>query len=212
MSVEQALLSFALVAGLLTLVPGMDTALVLRSAVSQGRGKAYATALGINTGALVWGIAAAVGASALLAASETAFTVLKMAGAVYLVWLGGRMLWTSFRRRTDHPPGAAEPDASASYARAWLTGMGTNLLNPKVGVFYMAMIPQFIPPDVSPALMGTALALVHNLEGLVFFSAIIWGTHVARSWLRTPAVVRTIDRVTGTVLVGFGVALAAEAR
>lgn len=90
--------------------------------------------------------------------------------------------------------------------------MGTNLLNPKVGVFYMAMIPQFIPPDVSPALMGTALALVHNLEGPVFFSAIIWGTHAARSWLRTPAVVRAIDRVTGTVLIGFGVALAAEAR
>ena len=212
MSVEQALLSFALVAGLLTLVPGMDTALVLRSAVSQGRGKAYATALGVNTGPLVWGIAAAVGASALLAASETAFTVLKIAGAVYMVWLGGRMLWKSFSRRTDHPPGGAEPDAAASYASAWLTGMGTNLLNPKVGVFYMAMIPQFIPPDVSPALMGTALAMVHNLEGLVFFSAIIWGTHVARSWLRTPAVVRAIDRVTGTVLVGFGVALAAEAR
>ncbi|MET1155514.1 LysE family transporter [Arthrobacter sp.] len=212
MSVEQALLSFALVAGLLTLVPGMDTALVLRSAVSQGRGKAYATALGINTGALVWGIAAAVGASALLAASETAFTVLKIAGAVYMVWLGGRMLWKSFRRRAMLMPGAAEPDASASYAKAWLTGVGTNLLNPKVGVFYMAMIPQFIPPDVSPALMGTALAMVHNLEGLVFFSAIIWGTHVARQWLRTPAVVRAIDRVTGTVLVGFGLALAAEAR
>ncbi|MGM0928538.1 MAG: LysE family translocator [Actinomycetota bacterium] len=211
MSVEQALLSFALVAGLLTLVPGMDTALVLRSAVSQGRGKAYATALGINTGALVWGIAAAVGASALLAASETGFTVLKFAGAVYMVWLGGRMLWKSFRRRAD-VPGAAEPEAPASYARAWLTGVGTNLLNPKVGVFYMAMIPQFIPPDVSPALMGTALAMVHNLEGLVFFSAIIWGTHVARTWLCAPAVVRAIDRVTGTVLVGFGVALAAEAR
>jgi threonine/homoserine/homoserine lactone efflux protein len=212
MSVEQALLSFALVAGLLTLVPGMDTALVLRSAVSQGRGRAYATALGINTGALVWGIAAAVGASALLAASETAFTVLKIAGAVYMVWLGGRMLWKSFRGRPAHVPGAAAPEASASYAQAWLTGVGTNLLNPKVGVFYMAMIPQFIPPDVSPALMGTALAMVHNLEGLVFFSAIIWGTHVARSWLRTPAVVRAIDRVTGTVLVGFGVALAAESR
>jgi threonine/homoserine/homoserine lactone efflux protein len=212
MSVEQALLSFALVAGLLTLVPGMDTALVLRSAVSQGRGKAYATALGINTGALVWGIAAAVGASALLAASETAFTVLKIAGAAYMVWLGGRMLWKSFRRPAADMAGAAEPEASASYAKAWFTGVGTNLLNPKVGVFYMAMIPQFIPPDVSPALMGTALALVHNLEGLVFFSAIIWGTHVARKWLRTPAIVRTIDRITGTVLVGFGVALAAEAR
>ncbi|MGW6172811.1 LysE family translocator [Arthrobacter sp. NPDC055138] len=212
MSVEQALLSFALVAGLLTLVPGMDTALVLRSAVSQGRGRAYATALGINTGALFWGIAAAVGTSALLTASETAFTVLKIAGAIYMVWLGGRMLWKSFRKRPADVPAAAGPEAPGSYAQAWLTGVGTNLLNPKVGVFYMAMIPQFIPPDVSPALMGTALALVHNLEGLVFFSAIIWGTHVARQWLRTPAVVRAIDRIAGTVLVGFGVALAAEAR
>ena len=212
MTVEQALLSFALVAGLLTLVPGMDTALVLRSAVTQGRGKAYATALGINTGALIWGVAAAVGASALLAASETAFTVLKFAGAGYMVWLGGRMLWNSFRKPAPHVAEADAPEAPSSYAAAGLTGMGTNLLNPKVGVFYVAMIPQFIPPDVSPALMGTSLALVHNLEGLVFFSAIIWGTHLARKWLRTPAVARWMDRITGTVLVGFGVGLAAETR
>jgi threonine/homoserine/homoserine lactone efflux protein len=211
-SVEQALLPFALVAGLLTLVPGMDTALVLRSAVSQGRGKAYATALGINTGALAWGIAAAVGASALLAASETAFTVLKVAGAAYMAWLGFRMLWRSFRKPATHPADAGAPAAPSSYVRAWLTGVGTNLLNPKVGVFYVAMIPQFIPPGVSPALMGILLALVHNLEGLLFFSAIIWGTHAARKWLRTPAVTRAIDRITGTVLVGFGVALAAESR
>lgn len=91
MGIEQALLSFAVVAALLTIIPGLDTVLVLRSSISQGRLHGYATALGINAGAMTWGIAAAVGASALLAASETAFTVLKLAGALYLAWLGAGM-------------------------------------------------------------------------------------------------------------------------
>ena len=212
MTVTDALLSFALIAGLLTIVPGLDTALVLRSAISQGRRHAYAVALGINTGAIVWGVAAAVGASALLAASTHAFTALKLAGAAYMLWLGVSLLLTTFRKTTAIAADEVELPAGSSLARSWLKGAATNLLNPKVGVFYMAVIPQFIPDGVSPLWMGVALAGVHNLLGLAWFTLIIFGTGLARRWLRTPRVARATDRVTGVALVGFGTTLALEAR
>ncbi len=185
---------------------------MLRSAISQGRRHAYAVALGINTGAIVWGVAAAVGASALLAASTHAFTALKLAGAAYMLWLGVSLLLTTFRKTTAAAADDVELPAGSSLARSWLKGAATNLLNPKVGVFYMAVIPQFIPDGVSPLWMGVALAGVHNLLGLAWFTLIIFGTGLARRWLRTPRVARATDRVTGVALVGFGTTLALEAR
>lgn len=216
MTVAQALLSFALVAGLLTIVPGLDTALVLRSAISRNRGYAFATALGINAGAMVWGIAAAVGVSALLAASDLAYRVLVFAGAAYMVWLGASMLWRSFSRRPagpspDLPDGALRP-AGRELAKGWMLGAGTNLLNPKVGVFYIATIPQFIPHAASPLLMGALLAGVHCLLSLAWFALLIFGTSLAGKWLSSLKTVRIVDRITGTVLVGFGVKLALHPR
>ncbi|GER23903.1 threonine transporter RhtB [Zafaria cholistanensis] len=202
-------MSFAVVAALLTIIPGLDTVLVLRASIVQGRLRGYATALGINTGAMMWGIAAAVGASALLAASETAFTVLKLAGAAYMVWLGATMLWRSFRRNASASVGLDAPGRPrGGLASAWAKGAGTNLLNPKVGVFYIAMIPQFIPEGASLLAMGIALAGVHNLLGLIWFSLIINGTHLVRGKLQKPGFVRATDRFTGVALVGFGTSLA----
>jgi len=206
----QPLFAFALVAALLTIVPGIDTSLVLRGALTRGHRYGYATAFGICCGALVWGVAAAIGASALLAASEIAYRVLTLAGAAYMVWLGGSLIWKSFRRGADAGGhGLPVSRASDSLGRAWLTGFGTNLLNPKVGVFYLATIPQFIPHGTSPALMGVALAAVHALLSIVWFTAIILATAVVSRWLRNPRAVRIIDRITGTVLIGFGAKLAA---
>jgi threonine/homoserine/homoserine lactone efflux protein len=96
-----AVLSFAVVGGLLAITPGLDTALVLRSAVSSGRRTALATGLGVCAGALVWGAAAAVGVSALLTTSQVAYPVLRIVGAAYMIWLGGRMLWTAVRGRAS---------------------------------------------------------------------------------------------------------------
>jgi threonine/homoserine/homoserine lactone efflux protein len=216
-AVTQALFSFALVAGLLTVIPGLDTALVLRSAISRSRSYAFATAIGINSGAMVWGIAAAVGASALLAASELAYRVLVYAGAAYMVWLGGSMLRRSFSRRPPGEMSSGLPDvalrpAPRELAKGWLLGAGTNLLNPKVGVFYIATIPQFMPHEASPLLMGMLLAGVHNVLGLAWFALLILGTGLAGAWLRDLKTVKIIDRITGTVLVGFGVKLALHPR
>ncbi|MEU9889060.1 LysE family translocator [Sphaerisporangium sp. NPDC051011] len=197
----------------MTIVPGLDTALVLRSAVTAGRRHAFATALGVNTGVLVWGAAAAVGVSALLTASELAYSALRYAGAAYMVWLGGAMLWRALRGGGQ---GHARPDGTdnreGGAGRAWMRGLATNLLNPKVGVFYAALLPQFMPEGVPHLAAGVLLALVHNLEGMAWFTVLILVTGLARRVLSRPAVRRAMDGLTGTVLVGFGLRLALSRR
>jgi threonine/homoserine/homoserine lactone efflux protein len=209
-TLAQALLGFALVSGLLTVVPGLDTAYVLRTAISRGRGHAYAAALGINAGCLVWGIAAAVGATAVLTASETAYRALTLAGAAYMVILGASMIRDGFRPRSDVVDVLDAPRRSPW--RTLLAGVGTNLLNPKIGVFYLATIPAFIPAGAPPLAMGVALAVVHNVIGMAWFSLIILATGYAGRWLRDARVSRITDRVTGGVLVAFGSRLALSAR
>lgn len=212
MTVSSAIASFAVVAGMLTIMPGLDTALVLRSAITLGRRRAFATALGILCGVLVWGVAAAVGASAVLTASHLLYDALRVAGAAYLAWLGIGMLRRTLKQRGrpvsgDAADGAGAATAEATWAGCWARGLGTSLLNPKNGVFYMAMLPQFIPSGSSHLLMGVVLAAVHDLEGLVWFSALIFGTQLVRRWLNRGSVQRVIDAITGTVLVGFGIKL-----
>ncbi|WP_433356777.1 LysE family translocator [Microtetraspora malaysiensis] len=219
MTIFSALASFSVVAGLMTIVPGLDTALVLRAAISGGRRHAFATALGINTGVLVWGAAAAVGVSALLTASQTAYTAVRLAGAAYLIWVGAGMVWRTVRRPAGTsaagsgvtPAAAPGPSTLPGAGRAWARGLLTNLLNPKIGVFYVAMLPQFIPADAPHLPMGLLLALVHNVEGMAWFTLLISGTHLARGLLAGDRLHRVIDRITGTVLVGFGLRLALSA-
>ncbi|MFF0753011.1 LysE family translocator [Streptomyces sp. NPDC004267] len=214
MTVSSAIVSFAVVAGMLTVMPGLDTALVLRSAITLGRRRAFATALGILCGVLVWGVAAAVGASAVLTASRLLYDALRVAGAAYLAWMGIGMIRQTLKERGR--PASADaagdragaPTAEETWARSWARGLGTSLLNPKNGVFYMAMLPQFIPAGAPHLLMGVVLAIVHDLEGLVWFSALIFGTQLVRGWLNRGSVRRAIDAITGTVLVGFGIKLA----
>ena len=209
MTVASALWSFALLAGVLTIIPGPDSALILRSALIQTRKHAYATALGIASGTFVWGAAAAVGAAALLAASELAFTILKIVGALYLAYLGISMIVKSFRRtRVVTDVVAPVGSLKAAFGRGALT----NLLNPKVGVFYIALIPQFIPEGVNPVGMGLLPAGVHVVESLVWFTGLILAAHFARKWLSSPRVSEWIDRVTGGILVAFGAVLAIESR
>jgi len=210
MDLTHAVLSFAILGALLTITPGLDTALVLRAAVTMGRGPAFATALGVNTGALIWGAAAAVGVSALLTASATAYTVLRVAGAAYMLYLGVRMMWSVFKK----DGGAVELTGPAA-PTWWSTfgkGLFTNLLNPKVGAFYVAVLPQFIPVDSSPLGVGVLLALVHDVEGLLWFSLIIFGAQAARGLLARRSVRRTVDAGTGAVLIGFGLRLGLSSR
>lgn len=206
MTFTQALLGFAAVAAVLTVIPGLDTTLVLRSALVRGNGYAVATALGIGTGALIWGAAAAVGAAALLAASEVAYRMVTLGGAVYLVYLGVMLIVKSFRTHGLEVEGPA--GEAISKWRGFLTGVLTNLLNPKIGAFYLATIPQFVPAGVSPLGMGLLLAGVHDLLAVAWFALIIAGASYARRWLANARALRVVDRVAGVTLVGFGVKLA----
>lgn len=205
MTVTSALTAFALVALLMTLVPGVDTALILRSAMTRGRSDAMVAALGISTGVFIWGIAAAAGASAVLAASHLAYQILTYAGAAYLVFLGGQMIYRSFRKKEVE---AIKVEVSRSKWRNFTAGMITNLLNPKIGVFYIATIPQFTPADSNALLMGIALATVHVLLTLAWATVLIIGVKLAGRWLSSARSVTWMDRITGTVLVGFGVKVA----
>ena len=204
-----AVLGFAVVAAALTVTPGLDTALVLRSAMTGRRPAAVATAAGIVTGLFVWGAAAAAGVSALLTASQVAYDVVRFAGAAYLVWFGGRLLWRALH---PVPPADAEGPAARSTWRAARLGLVTNLLNPKVGVFYVALLPQFVPSGSDALAVGLLLAAVHAVLSLVWFALLIALAGVLGRRLRSPRTVRAVDGVTGVVLVGFGVGLATAGR
>jgi threonine/homoserine/homoserine lactone efflux protein len=205
-----AVLTFAVVAGALTVTPGLDTALVLRAALTRCPREALATAAGIVAGLFVWGAAAAVGVSALLTASEAAFDVLRYAGAAYLVGYGVRLLIAAVRHRRAGVESAGEVSGTAW--RAARAGLVTNLLNPKVGIFYVALLPQFVPAGSDPLLVGLLLAAVHGALSMVWFLLLTQLARVVGRWLRRPGPVRAIDGVTGAALVGFGVRLAVGAR
>lgn len=208
MTTPEALLAFTLAASLLTITPGLDTALVLRSAATEGPRRAAAAAMGIGVGCLVWGMAAAFGAGALLTASELAYTALKWAGAAYLVWMGVKMLW---KPRDRFEPGAVSPTGGGS-ADSFRRGLFTNLLNPKVGVFYISFLPQFVPAGASPGVFGTLLAGIHVLLGLAWAGLLIAATAPLAGLLREAAVVRWLDRISGGVFIAFGLRLALERR
>jgi threonine/homoserine/homoserine lactone efflux protein len=207
-STAAAVTAFALAAGLATVTPGLDTALVLRTAAAEGRHRAMLAGLGIALGVLTWGVATALGLSALLAASSTAYAALRWAGAAYLVWLGVGML---ARPRSGFVVDATAADATRADApqRNWLVrGMLTNLLNPKVAVFYVTFLPQFVPRgSASPRTLMVAFAAIHAVEGLLWFALLSAAAASLARVLRRGGVVRTIDRVTGVVLVAVGVRL-----
>jgi threonine/homoserine/homoserine lactone efflux protein len=210
MTVEQALLSFTLAAGLLTITPGLDTALVLRTAAVEGGKQALLAGVGICSGCLLWGAAASFGLSALLAVSGFAYKVLRIVGAIYLGYLGIKLLTRAFASASSSS--AAAPVWKEDERRdgsLWLKrGVLTNLLNPKVGVFYLSFLPQFIPADVQVWSFSILLALIHAIEGLLWFLLLTNATELLSGWLRQRRVVITLDSTMGAIFIAFGLKLA----
>lgn len=196
-------IAFLAAAALLTVAPGLDTAFVLRTAAVEGWRSALLGALGILIGCLLWAAAVAVGVGAVIAASEAAYAALRWAGAAYLLYLGVKLILT--KRRLD-----LEKTAPADHA--FSRGLLTNLLNPKVGVFYVSFLPQFVPEGavVGPYVMF--LALVHAAMGAIWFLALIAMTQPLTRFLKRAPVIRAIDRLTGGLFIGFAALLAFEQR
>lgn len=203
MTTGSALIGFSIVAGLVTITPGLDTALVLRSVLTQGRSHAYATAFGICGGLLLWGVAAAVGVSALLTASTFAYDCLRLIGAAYMVWLGVGLLRAARRGRAAD----VAPVLATTRWQGFRRGLLTNTLNPKIGAFYVAVLPQFLPEGVSAVSMGALLAAAHVGLSLLWFTTLILAASRMRRLLTRPRAQRALDSGTGLVLVGFGLRL-----
>jgi threonine/homoserine/homoserine lactone efflux protein len=208
------LLAFALTATLLILAPGPDSMLVMRNTLRGGRRAGWITACGTMSGLAVWAVAAALGLSALLRVSHVGYDILRLAGAAYLIWLGV----TSLRSRggTAAAGGAGEPTGRpAGRARGWrvyLNGLLSNLFNPKIGVFFVAFLPGFIPARASAAAFSLVLGLWFIVETGAWLVVLTWMVARGIGWLRGSAAQRWAERVTGVVLIGFGLRLAAETR
>ena len=207
MTIEQALLSFTVTAGLLTITPGLDTALVLRTAAVEGRKQAMLAGMGICFGCLLWGVAASFGLSALLAVSGFAYNVLRIVGAIYLGYLGIKLLIRAFASTSSNSGAEPEEYASGDGSLWFKRGLLTNLLNPKVGVFYLSFVPQFIPTGVPVWSFSILLALIHATEGLLWFLLLTNATELISSWLRQRRVVMALDSLMGVILIAFGLKL-----
>lgn len=206
MSIADNLLAFTLAATLLTLTPGLDTALLLRTATVEGKQQALRAALGINAGCLLWGAAVAFGLGALIAVSELAYNLLKYCGAAYLAWLGLNMLL-----RPRRSLALAEADGKSG-ANWFFKGMLGNVLNPKIGIFYVSFLPQFIPQGQPLVPWTFGLVSIHVVLGLIWSLVLIGATQPLSGFLRRDKVIRWMDRTTGMIFVLFAARLAFSKR
>jgi threonine/homoserine/homoserine lactone efflux protein len=227
------LVAFLIVAGLLTITPGADMALVMRHALGGGTRPAFFASLGICLGTLIWGTASALGVSVVFARSALAFAVLKYVGGAYLLYLGVRALREAFGRegrpegRPLRPIGGMTPGLPEELgglpgdmrrglityrSAAFLQGLLTNLLNPKVAVFYLTFLPQFVAPDRPVLSQSVFLAFTHVVMGLIWLT--IYARFIDRmaAVLLTERVKRRLEAVTGAVLMALGIRLALARR
>jgi threonine/homoserine/homoserine lactone efflux protein len=213
------LVAFGGVALLASIVPGPDTAVVVKNAVRLGRPAAIRTAGGCSVGQLIWGAAALLGISAVLTASAAAFTVAKLVGAAYLLYLGITSIVSATRGgRTDEAGGGRVDEArethrtpTVQHRHPFREGLLVNLLNPKTGLFMTALLPQFLTND-NPTLLGPLLIAITGAVSFCWMSLYAVVLDRFGRILRRPAVKRALDRVIGTVLVGLGIRLALQTR
>ncbi|MFJ3501815.1 MULTISPECIES: LysE family translocator [unclassified Streptomyces] len=191
------------VLAVLTVVPGPDMAVVTKRAIASGPQDGLRTVGGIVAGLLVWGVLTVVGLAAVLAASATAYTVVKLVGALYLGFLGVQTLLRS--KRGGPEASAAVPAPSGS---PWRTGFVGNVLNPKIAVFYTGLLPTLAPSALPQHLGMTLLVLLHAVLTLAWLGGYVMVLARARTFFARPSVRRAMDRVTGVVLIGFGVKVA----
>src|SRR3954453_17090859 len=198
----ETLVSFAGIAVLVSLTPGPATALVVRSAAVHGRREALLVTFGNSTGIFMWAIASVLGISALVAASETAFWVLKLVGAAVLIVLGVQAL----RGKKSEKP--AERTARTAYG----SGLMTSFAHPNLAVFFIALFPQFVPDGASVLPTTLAMAALLIAVDLVYFSLLALVVARARRAGTGSRLARRLERLTGAVMIGLGVRVPFESR
>lgn len=202
---------FILAGLLLNATPGPDMALIVARSAQYGVRAGVAAALGVGAGCFVHITAAALGLSAVLLTSATMFTLLKWLGAAYLIYLGGRMLWGSFQPGNTGPGAASDPPAGLS--AIFLQGLLTNTLNPKVAIFFLAFLPQFISAQApSKVLTFILLGLLFNANSTVFNMAVAWAAGRASTSPAFGGMHLWLERTIGALFVGLGAKLALAER
>ncbi|MEV0597856.1 LysE family translocator [Streptomyces sp. NPDC050315] len=204
------------VLGLLTIVPGPDMAVVTRRAVAAGTRDALWTVGGIASGLLVWGVLTVAGLAAVLAASPAAYLIIKLLGAAYLIFLGVQALWQNRQAASASADTNANTDtgdtaAPVTAGNPWRTGLISNVLNPKIAVFYTGLLPTLAPAGMPAAWAMTLLVLLHTALTLGWLSSYVLVLSKAGPVLQRPRVRRALERTTGVVLIAFGLAVAAAA-
>lgn len=201
--------AFFIAITILTLTPGLDTALVIRNTSRAGFADGCTTSLGICFGLFVHATFSAIGISAILAQSAELFQIVKMVGAAYLIWLGISSL------RSLMKTGQGIEVASLAHAQFRLTrslreGFLSNVLNPKTAVFYLAFLPQFINPDYSPLAQSLLMALIHFAIAMVWQCGLVGALSSAKNLLKNASFMRWMEGTTGVVLVALGIKLLLE--
>ena len=196
---------FCVSALILTVTPGPDTFYILGRTMSQGKTSGTASVLGISTGALIHTIAAGIGLSAILASSALLFGMIRFIGAVYLIYLGLTLIFSS---KGPQRPGASLPDKKSCW-KIYRQGVVTNVLNPKVALFFLSFLPQFIDPSQGHAtaffLLGLIYVLINTLWYLIFAG---FSSALAGMFQKNPLWIRTMNRISGGIFIGLGLNLA----
>lgn len=203
--IDARLLAFLGVAAIITITPGPDLALVTRVVVGQGRAAGWHASIGVVVGHLLWGIGSAIGVAALISASTTLYLLLRLMGGAYLVWLGMHA-WVSpgpahtgaMTRQVTPAPGALGP---------YRQGLVNDLLNPKIGVFYTTLLPQFIEPGQPVILRSLMLAVTMALIVAIWLAIYVVILAKVKGFYRRPSVSRAMERIVGVVLIGLGIHL-----
>ncbi|MGI8745080.1 MAG: LysE family translocator [Bryobacteraceae bacterium] len=213
------MLVFLGIAAILTITPGADTALVTKNVLSRGRLGAFFTTLGICLGCLTHATLSALGLSAILKSSEALFNIVKFAGALYLIYIGAMNLWSAWHgsplpngRGSVQSNRAATASLASARERSFLEGYITNLLNPKVSIFYLTFLPQFISPGQPVFRTSLLLAAIHITMGLIWLTLYAALLDRMSAVLLRSSVRRKLEAVTGGLLIAFGLRLAIQER
>jgi threonine/homoserine/homoserine lactone efflux protein len=211
--IDNQLLAFAGLAFVITITPGADTMLVMRSVLASNRQAGIVTTIGICTGLLVHAFFSALGLSLILVRSATAFEIVKLVGGCYLIFLGSQSAWQAFQKNSSIEAKEAEPSKSIgnkSTKQFFMSGLLTNLLNPKVALFYLAFLPQFIRPTDSLLLKSVKLGSIHLSFTFMWLIVVAVLVGQLRQFLTHPQVMRVLLATTGFILMGLGAWLALE--
>ncbi|UGB30363.1 LysE family translocator [Metabacillus sp. B2-18] len=199
-------LTFLVLSLFVVMSPGIDTALITKRTISDGRKDGFSMALGITTGSFVHTFAAAFGLSAILLQSAVAFEILKYVGAFYLIYLG----ISSFISRKKKDPAAENQQDAQMKKSAFKQGLISNVLNPKVAMFFLTFLPQFIQTGENATQQLIIMGVIYTLLSISWFFIYVFFINYLREWLLSPKVQIIMDRATGLVLIGFGLKLALD--